>query len=188
MGPYCKYGSKRVNSSSIPFPTNPIRHRPKISKIPILHLNISVKIENYKSLPYGSIHIWKVRRDGFGSIRVGTDTYGCQICLVEPISIFLLFRSDFQFFSVRIGTSPKPSRWVPTHPEDQFGSRWINTGTYGYIRNLNQACQTHLHFSVFRILYEVFPDQAPDDSQPKSFSGGQAIHILLDRYKRDMAI
>ena len=123
--------------------------------------------------------------DRYGWVRTHTDA---KFALSSPFQFSRFSVPIFPFFFVRIGTSPKPSRWVRTHPESPLGSRRINTDTYGYMRNLNQACQTHFHFSVFRIFYEVFPGQVPDYSQPKSFRGGQAIHILLDRYKRDMAM
>ena len=36
-------------------------------------------------------------------------------------------------------------------------------------------------------IFLILPDQVPSGPQTKSFRGGQGVHILLDRYRRDMA-
>ena len=66
----------------------------------------------------------------------------------------------------------------------RYGSILVHSDAYG---SQIEPIRHILIFGEFSKIFQILSDQVRDGPQAESFRGGQGIHILIYRYKRDMA-
>ena len=90
------------------------------------------------------------------------------------------FRRKFDISETLLGTHAQSVGCPQVHTDPI----WMVMDNRGYQKRPPRPISIFPVFLFFRVNSS---DQLQAGPQPKSFRGGQGVHILLDRYKRDMA-